>query len=132
MRPLSTGSNAAAIYADMDRASRALGASPHALITILYDELLLALGVARRAALRGDRGSFEDRRDRAMLLLGALDHGLDHRSNPSLAQALSASYRGLRAALLRASIIDAAGVMDQVAAAVSELADAWGQIAPAT
>jgi flagellar protein FliS len=119
------------VYAEVDRVSRALGATPHGLITILYDELLLALGVARRAALRGDRALFEDRRARTLLLLGALDHGLDRKSNPVLADALSATYRGLRGAVSRASDADADVVLAQVRDAIAELADAWGQIAKA-
>lgn len=121
----------ARVYEDMDRASRALGASPHGLIAILYDELLLALGVARRAAVRGDRKLFDERRGRAVLLLGALESGLDRRSNPALADALSASYRGLSAAVSRASPHDAERVLAKVRDAVAELADAWNQIAKA-
>ena len=125
------GSSAAKIYADVDRVSRALGATPHGLVAILYDELLLALGVARRAALRGDRVLFEERRGRALLLLGALDHGLERGGNPALAEALSATYRGLSAAVGRASNEDADLVLAQVRDAIAELADAWGQIAKA-
>jgi flagellar secretion chaperone FliS len=121
----------AAFYADVDRASRALGATPHGLVTLLYDELLLALGVARRAAKRGNRRLYEERRERAVLLLGALDHGLDHRRNPALADALAATYRGLSAALMRASLLEAEAVLERVADSVSELAEAWGQIAKA-
>ena len=121
----------ASVYAEVDRASRALGASPHGLVTILYDELLLALGVARRAAARGDARRFEDRRAHALLLLGALDHGLDRRGNPALAEALSASYRGLSGAVSKAGPADAEQVLDRVRDAVAELADAWGQIAKA-
>jgi flagellar secretion chaperone FliS len=121
----------AATYAEFDRASRALGATPHGLISLLYDELLLALGVAHRAARRGDRTLFEARRERATLLLAALDHGLDHRRNPSLAAALSKSYRGLSAQLTRAGFVDAEEAIIGVAAAVTELADAWNQIAKA-
>jgi flagellar protein FliS len=121
----------AAIYADVDRVARALSASPHGLVAILYDELQLALGVAKRAARRGNRALYEERRERAVLLLGALDHGLDHRGNPALAEALSESYRGLSAALMRATPLTAESVLDRVAGSVSELADAWGQIAKA-
>jgi flagellar secretion chaperone FliS len=123
--------SAASFYADVDRASRALGATPHGLVALLYDELLLALGVARRAARRGDRRLYEEKRERAVLLLGALDHGLDHRRNPALADALSATYRGLSVALVRASPPEAAEVLDRVSASISELAEAWSQIAKA-
>ncbi len=118
-------------YAEVDRVSRALGATPHGLVSILYDELLLALGVASRAAMRGDRALFEDRRARALLLLGALDHGLERSGNTALTNALSATYRGLSAAVGRASPEDANTVLIQVRDAIAELADAWGQIAKA-
>jgi flagellar secretion chaperone FliS len=121
----------ATAYAEVDRASRALGATPHGLVAILYDELLLTLGVARRAARRGDRRTFESRRERIILLLGALDHGLDHRRNPVLADALSKTYRGLSAAMLRATPLDAEDVLDRIIASIGELAEAWGQIAKA-
>jgi flagellar secretion chaperone FliS len=124
--------NRAAAYADIDRASRALGATPHGLVTILFEELLLALAVARRAANRGDRALFEDRRARALVILGALDHGLDHQRSPDLARALSATYRGLSAALMRAGANDAETALSVVSASVSELSDAWGQIATAS
>lgn len=121
----------ASVYAEVDRVSRALGASPHGLVAILYDELLLALGVARRAATRGDSTLYADRRAQALLLLGALDHGLDRNGNRALAEALSASYRGLSAAIAKATDADAVLIFDRVSDAVAELADAWGQIAKA-
>lgn len=121
----------ATIYAAVDRASRALGATPHGLVSILYDELLLALAVARRAALRGDLALFTERRARALLLLGALDHGLDHRGNPALADALSSTYRSLSSTLARADEVEADVVLTQVSDAIAELADAWSQIAKA-
>ena len=126
------GNRAATIYADLDRASRALGADPHGLVAILYDELLLALGVARRAIQRGDRRLFEERKGRAILLLGALDDGLDHRQNAPLAAALSATYQGLSSALARAGPLDASSVIEKVSASITDLAEAWGQIAKAS
>lgn len=124
--------DAASVYADVDRASRALGATPHGLVAILFDELLLALAVSARAARRGDRALFEDRRGQAVLLLGALDHGLDRQGNPALADALSASYRDLSAALARVEAATADRVIDRVRSAVAELAEAWGQIGKPT
>jgi flagellar secretion chaperone FliS len=121
----------AAMYADVDRASRALGASPHALVALLFEELELALGVARRAAKRGDRRLFDDRRERAIMLLSALDHSLDHAHNPALARALATTYRTLTAALMQMTPRDADATIGRVAYNVRELADAWGQIAVA-
>jgi flagellar secretion chaperone FliS len=129
--PMRTGQSAARVYAEVDRVSRALGATPHGLVAILYDELLLALGVARRAAVRGDGQLFEDRRARVLLLLGALEHGLDRSGNATLSDALAATYRGLSVAVGRATPANADRVLVQVRDAIAELADAWGQIAKA-
>lgn len=129
MSPYRAGATPATVYADVDRASRVLGATPHGLVAILYDELLLALGVARRAVVRGDRTTFADRRDRALLLLGALDHGLDRGAPGGLADALSALYQRLGNALRGAGMADAELTLSRVAEAIAELADAWTTIA---
>lgn len=79
-------------YADVSTQARVLGASPHQLVGILFDEVMLSLAVAGKAAARGDLPLRESRRERALTLLAALRTSLDHEHGGSLAVALDRVY----------------------------------------
>ena len=66
------GTAAARRYAAVHSGSRIEGATPHALVKILFDELLIALDATALAERNGDRLKVSDKQARAMSILFAL------------------------------------------------------------
>ena len=120
-------SHSARQYQDVATAARVLGASPHQLVSILFDELLLALAVADKALARGDRSMVEARRERASTLLHALDASLDFKAGGELATSLSRVYRESLKSIQRAGATDPAG-FTRARDWIAEIAGAWNAI----
>src|SRR3546814_18781825 len=87
------GTAAARRYAAVHSGSRIEGATPHALVKLLFDELLLALDAAALAERNGDRLKVSDKQARAMSLLFALESSLDFDKGGDIATGLTQIYR---------------------------------------
>ena len=112
----------------MDLSSRIEGASPHALVSTLYDELIAALDVLKRAMERGDAALRMTQHERATTILHALDAGLDRVDGGDLAKSLAKIYRQMQRRLIAARTGDITAVSD-VREGVGNLAAAWSAIA---
>lgn len=115
-------------YRQVDLASRTGGASPHQLIAILYEDLLRELRLGALAIDASDHAAKSARLTKAVALLFALEAGLDFDKGEAVAATLSRFYRGCRDAVMRASIESNAGLVRDVVANVSEIADSWKAI----
>ncbi len=122
------GGTAMRRYAAVHSGSRIDGASPHALVKILFDELLIALETAALAERTGDRVKVSDKQARAMSILFALESSLDHDKGGDVALGLAQIYRESRRLLLQAVRNRSADDIDQARAMIAEIADAWTQI----
>ncbi|MGE4323258.1 MAG: flagellar export chaperone FliS [Sphingobium sp.] len=122
------GMAAARRYAAVHSGSRIEGATPHALVRILFDELLLALDTAALAERSGDRVKVSDKQARAMSILFALESSLDHDKGGDIAAGLARIYREARRLLLLGARDKVAGPVEQARAMVGEIAEAWNQI----
>jgi flagellar protein FliS len=80
-------------YRTIDLTSKIEGASPHRLITILYDELITALAAAKMAIVRQDPARLNENQARASSIVQTLDASLDFDKGGEVARALSAVYR---------------------------------------
>ena len=114
-------------YRDMDLSSRIDGASPHALVATLYDELLTALDVLARAIERGDAKLRVAQHERATTILHALDAGLDRVGGGDLARSLTTIYRQMQRRLIAARTGDLTAAAE-VREGVANLAMAWNAI----
>jgi flagellar secretion chaperone FliS len=76
---------AKARYQRVDAVSRVEGASPHQLVSILYDELLQALDAMSVAMARRDFSMRGDRQARALRLLSGLETSLDFEGGGEIA-----------------------------------------------
>lgn len=114
-------------YDAVGTAARVLGAGPHQLVTILFDELLLALAVGDKALARGDAAMVEAKRERAASILHALEASLDFDQGGNLAAALARVYREAIRSIYAAGQADPGG-FSRAKNWVSEIADAWGAI----
>lgn len=119
------------MYRQVDANGRVGQASPHALVTVLYDDLLRALRLAALACDRGDVADRSARVTKAVALLFALEAGLDFTRGGGVADALSRFYRGARDSIMRASLAGDGDGLRDAAASIGEIADSWRQIAPA-
>lgn len=122
------GGSAARRYAAVHSGSRTEGATPHGLVKILFDELLLALDAAALAERQGDRMKVSDKQARAMSILFALESSLDFDKGGDVATGLAQVYREARRLLLVGAKERSADPVDQARAIVAEIADAWSQI----
>ena len=115
-------------YAAVDTGSRVEGATPHQLVRILYDELILALDTSALALKAGDRHKCLDRQTRALAILHALETSLDHERGGDIAKNLSVVYREVRRRTLQATSTNDPAPMDQARAFIADIAIAWNQI----
>ncbi|SEQ58036.1 flagellar export chaperone FliS [Sphingobium sp. YR768] len=122
------GGAAARRYAAVHSGSRTESATPHGLVKILFDELLLSLEAAALAERQGDRMKVSDKQARAMSILFALESSLDYDKGGDVAVGLSQIYREARRLLLVGVKERTAAPVDQARAMIEEIADAWGQI----
>ncbi|MEC3950475.1 flagellar export chaperone FliS [Sphingobium sp. HWE2-09] len=122
------GASAARRYAAVHSGSRTEGATPHALVKILFDELLLALEASALAERQGDRVKVSDKQARAMSILFALESSLDFDKGGDISIGLAQIYREARRLLLVGAKDRTAEPVDQAHAMIAEIADAWTQI----
>lgn len=122
------GNTAARRYAAVHSGSRTEGATPHALVKILFDELLIALDSAALAERNGDRIKVSDKQARAMSILFALESSLDFEKGGDVAIGLAQIYREARRLLLEGTKTRSVEPVGQARRMVAEIADAWNQI----
>lgn len=123
------GGSAARRYAAVHSGSRTEGATPHGLVKILFDELLLAMDAAALAERNGDCMKVSDKQARAMSILFALEASLDFDKGGDVAVGLAQIYRESRRLLLAGAKERSAAPVEQARAMIAEIADAWNQIA---
>jgi flagellar protein FliS len=122
------GGMAARRYAAVHSGSRIEGATPHALVKVLFDELLLALDAAALAERNGDRIKVSDKQARAMSILFALESSLDFDRGGDIATGLAQIYREARRLLLTGAKERKAEPVEQARVMIGEIAEAWNQI----
>lgn len=115
-------------YAAVDAGSRVEGATPHQLVKILFDELLLALDATAIAIRGGDRGKAFQKQTRALTLLHALETSLDFELGGEIATNLAIIYREARRRLLAAAADEDADKVLSARDIVNDIAEAWAQI----
>jgi flagellar protein FliS len=119
---------ARARYQQVDVVSRVEGADPHALVAILYEELLKALDAMAIAAARKDFGQRGERQARALRLLSGLETSLDFEKGGELALDLARVYREGRRLVIAAGRENDTAKIAQAREMVGGVADAWAQI----
>jgi flagellar secretion chaperone FliS len=122
------GNRAARGYAAVHSGSRIEGATPHALVKVLFDELLIALEATGLAERNNDRLKVSDKQARAMSILIALESSLDFDRGGDVAMGLAQIYREARRLLLVSAKERDPQPVEQARDMIAEIADAWGQI----
>lgn len=119
--------NARNRYQSLDLASRMEGASPHALVSILYEELERALDIAVHAIASGQGTTANSQIARAQSILVALESGLDLERGGELAETLGVIYRAMLRQLSKSGH-DTAKI-GEVKSGIAEMARSWRTIA---
>ena len=119
---------ARARYRDADIAAQVEGASPHRLIAILFDELLLSLRATAAAVRQGDLAKRGPRQARALSILHALETSLDFAAGGEIAEGLAGIYREARRLTLQGVQQNDPLWIDRARELVDEIAGAWSSI----
>jgi flagellar protein FliS len=115
-------------YQALSIASRIEAASPHELVTILYEELLRSLEVTRAALAQGRFDAARSARERSASILVALEASLDLDRGGEPARSLAQIYRAMQKELTRA-LQETDGVrLEALRQGVADLHSAWVQI----
>lgn len=115
-------------YRRMQSESRAAGADPVELVTMLYDELETAIGVLAAMVRQGQQISATEPAHRARAILIGLDAGLDHQAGGDVAGALSRVYGSMRRKLDKAVAANSADDLDELLEGVKTVSGAWRQL----
>lgn len=119
---------ARARYTQVDVVSRVEGADPHALVGILYDELLKSLDAMAAATAKKDFGQRGDRQARALRLLSGLETSLDFDAGGEIAIGLARIYREGRRLVVAAARDNDVAQIQKARDMIAGIADAWAQI----
>ena len=118
-------------YANADLGARLEAASPHALVVVLFDEMLkhfdtLAAGVAANGTL--SRPAAIKHKARITTILLGLEGSLDHAQGGDIAGGLHAVYREARRQVNVGTIERDPQAIIQAREMIAEIAEAWRQI----
>jgi len=115
-------------YAAIHAGSRVESASPHGLVKILFDELLLAIDAFAVALDQGDMAKANDKNLRALSIVQALDDSLDFDKGGDISISLAQIYRETKRLLLSSMQSHGSADARKAHGIISEIADAWNQI----
>lgn len=119
---------ATGLYRRMQSESRAAAADPVELVTMLYDELEIAVGVLAAMVRQGQRISATEPAHRARAILIGLDAGLDHQAGGDVAAALTRVYGSMRRKLDKAVAANDAEGLDELLEGIQTVSGAWRQL----
>jgi flagellar secretion chaperone FliS len=115
-------------YRSLDLASRLEGAGPHALVAILYEELLGSIDVIAAALRHGRDVSREPHVARARSILVALIGSLDFERGGALSQTLAQVYRSMMGQLALVVAEGDRDKLDELRDGVASVEDAWARL----
>ncbi len=119
---------ATGLYRRLQQESRAAAADPVELVTMLYDELEVAVGVLGAMVRQGQRISATEPAHRARAILIGLDAGLDRVAGGDVAEALSRVYRSMRRKLDDAVAANSGEALTELLDGILTISGAWRQL----
>lgn len=123
--------NALNAYAQISVNGTVAAASPHKLITMLFEGALLSIAAARGHMQRKEIAAKGMAISKAIAIIDeGLRISLDLKAGGDLAEKLDALYEYMSHRLLVANLKNEMETLDEVAGLLNELKDAWIQIDP--
>lgn len=120
--------NASRRYAAVHAGSRIASASPHGLVKVLFDEVLLAMDACAISLDHRDAVKARDKHVRALSILQALETSLDFDNGGDIAISLAQVYREARRLLVLSHDSGLSDDTRKAHALISEIAEAWNRI----
>ncbi|NND61471.1 MAG: flagellar export chaperone FliS [Gammaproteobacteria bacterium] len=117
-------------YREVSAQGGVAASDPHQLILLLMNGALDAIAVAKGHMRRGDVPQKGVSISRAISIIDGLRFSLDHEVGGDLVTNLDDLYLYMGQRLLQANIKDEPEWLDEVAALLREIKDAWEQIPP--
>jgi flagellar protein FliS len=108
--------------------SRLTGASPHTLITMLFEGLLEKLATARGLAERGDISSRGQAISKAIAIVDSLRASLDFERGGEVSENLKSLYDYMELRLLQANTEASSELVDEISTLVQEIKAGWDAI----
>jgi flagellar secretion chaperone FliS len=115
-------------YQELDLASKLDGASPHALVAILYAELTQSLEVMIAASRQDRLGTTRHHTERCRTILIALGGSLDFEQGGELARLLANVYRSMTIELQKTAVTTDPERLNNLRDGVGSLATAWANL----
>lgn len=116
---------ASAQYGQIDLSARIASASPHGLVTILFEELLRSISLMRKSTQPHRRS---EALSRALGILQSLNDSLNFETGGQIATSLASIYREAGRLLLKGMRDDTIADLDQAEAMIAEIAQSWQAI----
>jgi flagellar protein FliS len=116
-------------YRNMELQSRVASASPHGLVSLLYEELLQSLDLLLVHGGRGKPILGSTHHSKALSILIALESSIDFANGGNLAGILQRIYRSAVRTLNDAARANDLSHVTDVRTAISEIAYAWAALA---
>lgn len=116
-------------YRQIDLEGEVDQASPHRLVAMLYEDLLVRIAQAKLAIQNGNFEAKASNTQRAMNILVGLKGGLDFDASPELAERLFELYDYCERRLLDASARREVAGYNEVDGLIREVKEAWDAIA---
>ena len=116
-------------YRDMELQSRVASASPHGLVSLLYEELLRTLDLLAATAKRGSAISGNPHHAKALSIVIALESSIDFANGGDPASVLRRIYRSAVHRLNEAARTNDVARIAELRDAISEIAYAWAALA---
>ncbi len=120
--------DAAKSYRNVDLSSRIEGASAHALVAILFEELLKSMDALIVLMRRGDWAQRAARQGRTLSILQGLETSLDFDKGGDIARDLALVYREARRMVMEGSRTNDLPKIEQARAMIGEINSAWLEI----
>lgn len=125
------GSQGVQAYAQVDLQSRVQSASPHQLVTMLFDGAHSALVRARILMEKGDVAARGQAITKAINIIdNGLRASLDHEKGGEISLDLEQLYDYMTRSLMRANLHNEIDTLQHVDELLMGISDAWKQIAP--
>ncbi|TVV73181.1 flagellar export chaperone FliS [Sphingomonas solaris] len=128
-KPFGSYGRAGAQYRQIDVSTRVEGASPHRLVAILYEELLVSIATMGQAIRVGDIVRRGESQSKALAIVGGLESGLDFEQGGEIARLMVTIYAETKRLLIRAARENDMAPSDEARKLVAEIATAWNAIA---
>lgn len=116
---------ASAQYGQIDLTARIAGASPHGLVTILFEELLRAIALMRKSTQPQRRS---EAFSRALSILQSLSGSLNFEAGGQIARSLASIYEETRRLVVKGMRENNLADLEAAEAMIAEIAQSWQAI----